>query len=84
MITNPYAKAVILEVVDNQIRDNTPPETRRTFARLLEEGYDEDEAKRLIGCVLVSEIWDIMKHRKPYNQTRYVAALQKLPELPED
>jgi len=83
METNPYAKAVILEVVDNQIRDNTPPETRQTFARLLEEGYDEDEARRLIGCALVSEIWAVLKQRKPYNQTRYVAALQKLPALPE-
>ena len=38
MKTNPHLKAAILEVVDNQIRDNDPPETKKTFNRLMKEG----------------------------------------------
>jgi hypothetical protein len=30
-----------------------------------------------------SEIFDILKHQQPYDEQRYVAALRKLPELPE-
>ncbi|MDX6711716.1 MAG: hypothetical protein QOH96_2732 [Blastocatellia bacterium] len=73
----------ILEVVDNQIRDRNPPATKETFDRLVSDGLARDEARRLIGCVVASEIFDILKHLKPYNEDRYVKALRKLPELPE-
>jgi hypothetical protein len=44
-----------MEVVENQLRDGNPPETKQTFDRLLAEGHDEAEARRLIGCVVVAE-----------------------------
>lgn len=73
----------ILEVVDKQIRALTPPATKETFDRLLSEGVKEDEARRLIGCVVVSEIFDVLEEGQPYNEERYVDALKRLPELPE-
>ena len=73
----------ILEVVDNQIRALNPPATKETFDRLVSEGFDHDEARRLIGCVVASEIFDVLKDFQPYNEARYVTALGKLPELPE-
>jgi len=79
---NPYLKAVILEVVDNQISDNDPPQTRQTYERLLASGLDDEEAKRLIGCVVVSEIFDILKKGETFNLERFVAALERLPKLP--
>ena len=54
MKENPYLKSAILDVVDNQLQANDPPETRQTFDRLISEGYSEDEAKKLIGCVVTS------------------------------
>jgi len=74
---------VILDVVDNQIRDLNPPATKETFDRLVGEGVTQDEARRLIGSVVASEIFDILKHEQPYDEERYVKALKKLPELPE-
>ena len=82
METNPYLKAAILEVVNNQIKNNDPPETKQTFNRLLNEGLSKNEAKRLIGCVVSSEIFDILKKKEKFNQTRFVKALNKLPTLP--
>ncbi len=76
------ARKAIFDVVNNQIRDGNPPETRETFDRLVSEGLGEDEARRLISCVVASEIFDILKHRQPYDQERYVKALRKLPEVP--
>jgi hypothetical protein len=73
----------ILEVVDNQIRDGNPPAAKDTFDRLIGEGIARDEARRLIGCIVASEIFDILKHLQPYDEDRYVKALRKLPELPE-
>lgn len=84
MKTNPLLKATILEVVDNQLRANDPPETSVTFNRLITEGYSQAEAKDLIGCVVVSEMFDILKSRKEFNPKRYRDALAKLTQLPWD
>ncbi len=84
METNPELRAVILEVVDNQLRANDPPETRSTLDRLVGEGYSQQEAKKLIACVVTSEIFDMMKNKKKFNPARYRAALAKLPQLPWD
>jgi hypothetical protein len=72
----------ILDVVDNQIRNLDPPATKETLHRLISEGVAEDEARRLIGCVVASEIFGILKHKQPFDQERYILALSRLPELP--
>ena len=73
----------MLEVVENQLRDNDPPETRATLHRLVAEGHSTSEAKRLIACVVVAEMFHVMKDRQPYDRDRFVAGLRALPELPE-
>ena len=80
--TNPALGAAIMEVVDNQLRDGTPPETRQTFDRLLADGHTEEEARRLIACAVTSEIFDVLKNRQPYDEARYITALHRLPTLP--
>ncbi len=71
-----------MEVVENQLRDNDPPQTRQTFTRLIEAGHSEKEAKRLIACVVSAEIFDVLKNNEPFNLERFVKALDKLPEMP--
>jgi hypothetical protein len=74
-------RAAILQVVENQLRDGTPPETKQTLQRLIKEGHSEEEAKRLIATVVASEIFGVLKHKRPYDQARYIAALQRLPKV---
>ena len=76
--------AAIYEVVDNQLRDNTPPETRQTLDRLVAEGHSQAEARRLIAAVVACEIFALLKHQRSYDPASYVAALQKLPKMPWD
>jgi peroxiredoxin family protein len=76
------AKATIFEIIENQIRDNSPREVRQTLERLLSEGQTKEEAMKLIGCVVAVEIFEIMKHKKPFNESRYVENLSRLPEMP--
>lgn len=78
--TNPRLKAVILEVIENQLRENNPPETRQTFERLLAAGHSRQEAIEMIGSALVGEIWAMLKENKPYDPVRYRAALEKILE----
>jgi len=64
------------------LRDGAPPETRQTFERLVATGHSAPEAKRLIGGVVASEIFNLLKRGEPYDKARFVAALRRLPKLP--
>jgi hypothetical protein len=77
---NPRLKAVYLEAVENQLRDNDPPETRQTFDRLRKEGYNEKDAKVLIASVIAAESFWIMKSGTPFNHERFVRNLKRLPD----
>ncbi len=70
----------ILAVVDQQMRDHTPPETCRTFERLVAQGYAPEDARRLIGNVVAQEIFAVMQRGQAYNEQRYITALQDLPD----
>ncbi len=58
---NPALTETILAVVDQQLRDTTPPETRRTFDRLVAQGYKPEDARRLTGNVVAQEIFAVMQ-----------------------
>ena len=82
--TNPELGKLILEVVENQIQDNDPPETRQTVDRLLAEGYTADEARRLISTAVTVEIFHIVKDHEPFNRERFLRNLARLPQEPWD
>ena len=75
---NPYLKAAILEVVENQIREGDPPETRQTLERLLAAGYSRKQATEMIGSAVVEEIWAVLHDHKPFDRARFVGLLEKL------
>jgi hypothetical protein len=79
---NPHLRRAILEVVHNQLRDGTPPETAATLERLVREGHAREQAIELIGAVVASEIYGVLKEGRAYDRARYVAALRSLPHLP--
>jgi hypothetical protein len=74
-------QAAFLEVVDNQIRDNNPPETKQTLDRLIREGHSEDQARKLIAVVVGVEISEMLKQKKPFDMVRFAVALKQLPKL---
>jgi Holliday junction resolvasome RuvABC DNA-binding subunit len=77
-LANQNLKRTILEVVDNQLRENNPPITKNTFERLKQLGYTEQQAKEKISAILIEEIYDVMKNREVYNEERYSNKLSKL------
>lgn len=76
------AGEAIVEAIENQIRDNDPPETALTLARLMQAGESRENAMRLIGCAMAVEIFEILKNNRPFDEPRYVENLRRLPELP--
>lgn len=81
---SPQLTAAILEAVDNQLRDATPPEVKETYNRLVASGISDKEARRLIAVALSTEIFNMLKYQKEYSPQRYIAALRNLPKLPWD
>ena len=75
---NPHLKATILEVVENQIRNSDPPETRQTLERLLAAGYSRKQATEMIGSVVVEEIWAVLHDQQPFDRARFTALLEQL------
>lgn len=72
----------IFEIIKNQIKANDPPETKQTYDRLREMGYDKFVTKQLIGQCIALEIWDIMKNQKLFDEERYIKNLKNLPDDP--
>ena len=75
---NPYLKATLLEVVDNQLNDNNPLETRETLNRLIAAGYSETKAKECIASVILMHIYDIMHDSKKFDEKKYIRDLAEL------
>jgi hypothetical protein len=73
-------RQAIYEVLDNQLRDNDPPETRLTLNRLRVLGYSEEEAREMIAYVITREIYEVMQNRK-FDRAGFVANLDRLPDL---
>ena len=78
------AGEAMVEAVENQIRDNDPPETRTTLERLMSLGESRENAMRYIASVLSIELFEALHNKTPYNEERYLTNLRNLPELPED
>lgn len=77
-------ESAIIQVVENQLHSNEPPETRLTLNRLISEGFSEQEAKKLIGTVVVAEVFQVVKDGKEFDAQRYAEALDRLPVKPAE
>jgi len=79
---NRRAGELIIQAIKKQIRQNDPPETKETFDRLRREGHAEEEVYRMLGCVMTSEIYEVMKDERVFDRDLYVRRLRSLPKLP--
>ena len=82
--TNPNLKLAVMEVVENQLETNEPPETRLTLKRLTEQDISEEDAKLLIAQAVTVEIYNILKNKEEFNRERFVKNLKHLPKEPCD
>jgi hypothetical protein len=82
--SNPHLQAAFLEVVENQLRDNNPPETKQTLDRLVAEGHSPEDAKLLIAQAVAVEVYTVLKRQVAFNPERFVRNLRALPEEPKE
>jgi len=82
METNEELREQIFQIIENQLKDNDPPETKSTYDRLINEGFDDFRTRQMIGQCIAVELFEIFKFGKPYNNERYIKNLRKLPKEP--
>lgn len=70
----------LLEILENQLRDFDPPETKETYDRLIAEGYSEKETRHFLAAAIGMEINEMMRDMEPFNRDRFVATLRELPD----
>ena len=75
-------RAALRHALELQIDIQDPPETKQTFARLIECGVPRDEAWRLLSAVLATELAAIERDKRPFDRDAYCSALRRLPSLP--
>ncbi len=81
---NERLRQAILAVIEQQIRENNPPETQQTLDRLMGQGLTKDKALTLIGYVVGLEVLDVMNRGKKFDEAAYIEKLLALPAMPWD
>lgn len=82
MAANEVMREQIFTIINNQIADNQPPETKITYDRLISLGYSEFVTRQLIGQCVAVEIFNVLKNGKPFDEKRYISNLKQLPKEP--
>lgn len=77
-MANLRLKKNILEIVDNQLKENNPPCTKDTYEKLMAAGYSRSEAKDKIGAVVLTEIYDILKEGQSFDEQKYQSSLEEM------
>ena len=80
--TNPYLGELIIEGVREQIAIDDPPEVKETYDRLIADGHPEEEVFKMLACVLSTEMFEVMKHKRDFDRQLYARRLRDLPKLP--
>ena len=78
------AGEALVEVIENQLIENNPPETKQALERLMKSGESRENAIRYIAAVLTVEIFGALKNQEPYDNGRYIKNLKALPKLPDE
>ncbi len=84
MKTNEILHDEFLSIVETQLKSNNPPETKQTYERLISLGISDKDAKIYIAQCVASEIFHTIKHKRPYDEQRYIRNLNNLPDFPAE
>jgi len=82
MDSHEIIKEQLLQVVENQLNLNDPPETKATLGRLLGLGIEDEIAKLMIADCIQIQMKEMFRDEKVFNSNRFSELLDKLPGNP--
>lgn len=85
MMEIPFHKQIdsiaVLQSLDEQLLHHDPPETREAYDRLISQGFDDQDVRKMLSIAIASEAFMILKHKERYDRNRFVADLRNLPRV---
>ena len=75
---NPLLKALLLDAVENQVRDKTLPEAGEALARWKAAGLSEEQAKERIAAVMLKYLCTTLHDGVPFDGESYAQDLKQL------
>ena len=75
---NPIMHVSMHSVIENQLAQNTPLEVRKALDALLKRGVSRHEAIHAIAYEFNMELFPVLKHSHPFNNSVYKRRLEKI------
>ena len=75
---NSLLKALLLDAVENQVRDKTLPEAGEALARWKAAGLSEEQAKERIAAVMLKYLCTTLHDGVPFDGKSYAQDLKQL------
>jgi hypothetical protein len=79
MSSDKTVRDAFLDTVLNQIETGDPPETKKTYDRLMAAGQSKSQALQLIAAALRVEMNRMLAESSPFDNKRFAALLEKIP-----
>lgn len=75
---SPFLHITLHVIIENQIKNNKPPETKAAWVHLQDKKkLSSQDAMHSIMVILADEMFDMMKNNKPFNNEKYCSRLKK-------
>ena len=79
-MANKRLKKLMIEAVDNQLRDPETKYVKETYEEMRGAGYTAKEAKEAIAGVLLAEMYTILGEQRTFDEKRYRKGLEEMLE----
>jgi hypothetical protein len=76
------ARETLFEIIRNQMKEDNPPETKETYRRLRSQGYSRKETMKMLACVVLIELNDMVRENRTFDEAGYIKTLKALPQMP--
>jgi len=81
MEDNPQARKALKNAVEEQLQSPESPYVKEAYDRLVKEGIESDEAKKMLGAVLAVEMWEMSVKGREFDEAQYIERLKGLPDM---
>ena len=65
-------------IVEFQVEENDPPETRKALDRLVAAGRDRNQAVEIIADAITEEVWGVLRGQKDFDRGEFRLLLENL------
>ena len=75
---NPFLHIILHSVLQNQLDSRKPPEVYQAYNHLtIKKKLDPHKAKHSLSVILADELFNTMKHKKPFDEKKYAKRMKK-------